>query len=1531
MVLKMSAQPKLNIASIIGIKDGIYQVFALIDQNLDVYSKHPDNDKLIRDCLNYIHQLDGLLEMLNLTSITIVTEKMEQLVAALISKKIEPSPPIFDALKQSTQALLYYLNELIDGVEENPLRLFPAYRGLMQVYGFENAPESDLFFPRLTVNPALKAESTHIDALTAKSSAKQLGAEYQAGLLKWLRDPSNKDGLQKMAAAVNQLEEFPGTIEGRAFWWAAAGFLEDLLYLESDQIDLPVRRLCGKIEQTIRHLAAGTLGSTAPLMRELLYHIAHSKSASQRISDIKNSYTWPGLSADQDTLTFEQSETLRPILARLRSTLMQANDIWREFCAGHQESLASLLEYIDWLSHQAQQTECAPLVKLIDAINSTVTFLHDQPQDASEELAMEMATALLLVESIIDDFNKLPPDLSQQIDVIATRLHGITVGNVNALPHVPAFTVLESTSQEKELLAQVAQEILTNLGQIETILDKFFFEPAKSKELSVLPGLFKQIFGALVMLDLERAHTLLHHCLNLVEKLLKPGHEIVETEQILLVDGLSSLGFFIEALRSGQPESQQIIEEAIELFQIATIPTSAPLPPQTTAPKPAVAAKPDITAVKAANPSAGVDPELLAIFLEEAEEVLANIATELQKCRINVTDRESLTALQRGFHTLKGSGRMVKLEKMSEVAWRLEQVLSHWLTEKRSVSDPLISLITRTHQAYGEWCRNLREQGATEVDASELLLLAKALLTSEKAIETQGMDSATTASSLVDIDASFEAEAEEPAVFPDSSSSETKTKPVQPAPFTAEAVDQINLELLPVFLEETQDIIPQMGGKLRAWRMLPQDEDIHHALLRLLHTLKGSARMTGALQLGELIHAMESHVEAAFLTRNISDAALDQLESEFDAISDKIEQLQRIEVLPLLAKQIARDTVADIAESIDVVPEKSELLQSKTILRINSELIDRLVNDSGEASMLRSKIEAQLNNFKQSLQDLTESTHRLHDQLREVEIQAETQMQSHLAQRHESEPAFDPLEFDRFSRFQELTRLMAESVDDIITVQKSLRATQTVAEEAVTQQSVINRQLQQSLLQIRTIPFGNYAERYYRIARQVADHVNKKANLEIQGAEIEIDRSVLEKINPPLEHLLRNAIAHGIEEPLLRQQAGKPEIGQVAIHLRQEGNEVIITLSDDGCGLNLPRIREEAQRLGLIQENEILDDDKAMSLIFIQGLSTTDSITGISGRGIGLDIVKNEISMLGGRISVQSVPDQGTTFTIYLPLTLSVAQTFMVRAGKQIYAIPAFIVEHNREFDPDTLKTIYRDRQIEFNGKKYLFSHLSHLLGQTDHIPEITKHSQVLFLHSGTQYLAVHVDELIGNTEVVVKNIGSQLAHAPGVEGATITGDGEVILILNPVKLIQRTDVQKALNTPLPELTAITQKRTNAAPTIMVVDDSLTVRKVTCRLLEREGCEVLIAKNGKEAIEILQDSIPDVMLIDLEMPKMNGFELIEWVRANPETAHIPMIIISSRTAEKHRKIAQDLGVNIFLGKPYKEEELLNHLSELIRK
>ena len=1519
----MSAQPKLNIASIIGIKDGIHQVFALMDQNLEVYRKHPDNDKFIRDCRNYIHQLDGLLEMLNLKSITVVTEKMEQLVDALIFKKIEPDPAIFDALKLSTKALLFYLNELIDGAEENPLRLFPAYRELMQVYGYQNAPESDLFFPRPTGNPALKSEATHIDAAAAKLLAKKLAADFQAGLLKWLRDPSNQSGLQQMAAAVGAIEEFPGTAEQRSFWWVTGGFLESLMSLEAGQIDLPVRRLCGKIEQTIRQLVAGTASETSVLLRELLYHISQSESAGQRINDIKQCYVWPGQNSRDDGRTFEEAESLNPILERLRSTLMQTNDIWREFCAGQESSLPSLLEYIDWLGHQAKQTDCAPLVKLIDAIGNTVAYLHAQPQDMNEELAMEMATALLLIESIIDDFDKLSPDLPRQVDVLTSRLIGITAGDIsiNELPAAPTFNTIASKTQEVDIQSHVAQEILANLNQIESILDKFFFEPSKRSELSLLPEFFKQISGALIMLNLERANTLLNHCQNLVNKLLDPHYQIVEAEQILLVDGLSSLSFFIEASKSGQPDSYHIIEEALALFRIKPIPANSPQPVEKLEAAPAIAAD-----TATAQPQATqTNPELLAIFLEEAEEVLTEIAHELQQCRADASNEEALRNLRRGFHTLKGSGRMVKLEEISDIAWKVEQVLNAWLQASKPASAAFLDFISHAHQAYSGWCQDLRRQDTTQVDAGALLLEAQALLA--ELITPQPLPAETQAPVTHPVAAKQTvsgANEVQPAQAPASPIPAAVDTPVPAKPPVTES---FNPELIQVFLEETQESVPQIGGKLRAWRMLPQDEDIHRAMLRLLHTLKGSARMAGALHLGELIHVMESHVESAFRERNISDAALDQLESQFDAICDQIEQLHSHEMGTAAVKQQLEPVV--ISESVQPPAEKAEALHSKTIVRINSGLIDRLVNDSGEASILRSKIEAQLQSFKQSLQDLAESTHRLHDQLREVEIQAETQMQTHLAQQQDNEPSsFDPLEFDRFTRFQELTRMMAESVDDIITAQKSLRSTHTVAEEAVAQQASVNRQLQQSLLQIRTIPFSNYAERYYRIARQVAEDMDKKAQLDIQGLDVEIDRNILEKINPPLEHMLRNAIAHGIEAPAERKQAGKPEAGQVSVQLRQESNEVIITVSDDGRGLDLPRIRAEAQRLGLIQQNEVLDEDKIISLIFKQGLSTTDTVSDIAGRGIGLDVVKNEISLLGGRISVNSVPGQGTAFTIHLPLTLSVTQTFMVKTGKQNYAIPAFIVEHHRQFDPDTLNRIYQSHSIEFNGKKYGFAHLSHLLGEPSANPATNQSGPVLFLHSGTQHLAIQVDELIGDSEIVAKSIGDQLAQAPGVEGATITADGEVILVLNPVKLMQRSDVQQVFSTPV-SVSAAANQNPVKTPTVLVVDDSLTVRKVTCRLLEREGCDVLIAKNGAEAISILKESIPDVMLIDLEMPKMNGFELIKNVRSSPQTAAIPVIIISSRTAEKHQKIAKDLGVNVFLGKPYKEEELLGHLASFV--
>lgn len=1520
----MNAQKKLNISSIIGVKEGINQIFSLIDQNLTAYAGNPADNTQIIACRNYIHQLDGLLEMLELNSIAVISEKMEQVITALIDQKIEPGPQVFDALNQTTKALLYYLNELIDGVEDNPVRLFPAYRDLMYVYGSEKLSDSHLFFPRLIADPPLRAEIPDVDAAKIKQLARQAGTEYQSGLLKWLRNPAQKEGLKQMGAAIQQIEKFPGTVEYRTFWWITAGFLDDLLIQET-AIDIGIRRLCGRIEQAIRHLAAGTPADMSLLTGEVLYHIIHSQSDREHIHAIKKSYRWAGQSTSSfgTTPVPAESETLRPALESMRTTLMGANDIWREFCSGQQESLTSLQENMEQLLQSAVLTHCKPLEQLVTAMNGAVTNLRTQPQDLNEELAMEMATALLLTENILDDFNRLPVDLPDQVSSLATRLLTITAEHENE--NIPSSSVNPDVAtyktQTRKLQAQVTQEILVNLEQIEKIIDSFFFEPARRSELSMLPPLFKQVSGVLIMLDLERANTLLNLCQRIVEKFSDPAFEIPQAEQILLVDGLSSLGFFVEAFKNQQPESNKIIEEAIALFENTLAIKVKPVAP----PAPIAEIDTKAEAEKAAHSE--INPELLDFFLEEADEILAEMTGTLQRCHADPSDMASLTVLRRNFHTLKGSARMVKLQDIGEVAWSVEQVLNHWLSEKKPATRELLNLIARSQQSLGKWCQDIRKTGKATVAADDIHRQAQLLLKDRKPAAP-----APASDKVIPPAGKARPQKSPPRSAADSIPVKTAQAKQRSQQSTAETDERLNHELLQVFLEETQDIIPQIGGKLRGWRILPQDEDIQRALLRLLHTLKGSARMAGALNLGDLIHAMESNVETAFREQNISDTALDKLESEFDAISEQVEHLHDIETRET-AKPSGKADTLPVAPSQPptLSTEKIEIPQSKTVLRINAELIDRLVNDSGEASIMRSRIETQLNNFKQSLQDLTESTSRLHDQLREIEIQAETQIQAHLAQQEDKDQQFDPLEFDRFTRFHELTRLMAESVDDVITVQKSLRTTHSVAEEAVTQQALINRQLQQALMQIRAIPFGNFAERYYRIARQVAEDTGKKVHLTIQGDSVEIDRSVLDRINPPLEHLLRNAIAHGIEEPAERLRAGKPETGQVTINLRQEGNEVIITLRDDGRGLDISRIREEALRLGLIKDNEVVSNDRLRSLIFVQGLSTTKSVTGIAGRGIGLDIVKNEISSLGGRIIVKSEPNKGTAFNIFLPLTLAVAQALLVRAGQQTFAIPTVIVEHIHEFNAESINSAYQKHKLDFNGRTYAFAHLSHLLGKQDHTPEMKRHNRVLFLHSGTVYLAIHIDELIGNSEITVKNIGPQLAHAPGIEGATITGDGEVIMILNPVKLTQRDDVQKVLTTPRSRSATAHQKKTATIPTVMIVDDSLTVRKVTCRLLEREGCEVIIAKNGMEAIESLRDIVPDVMLVDLEMPKMNGFELIRNIRANPDTAKIPIIIISSRTAEKHQKIANELGVSVFLGKPYKEEELLTHLSRLMKK
>ncbi|MFT4101357.1 MAG: response regulator, partial [Burkholderiaceae bacterium] len=624
---------------------------------------------------------------------------------------------------------------------------------------------------------------------------------------------------------------------------------------------------------------------------------------------------------------------------------------------------------------------------------------------------------------------------------------------------------------------------------------------------------------------------------------------------------------------------------------------------------------------------------------------------------------------------------------------------------------------------------------------------------------------------------------------------------------------------------------------------------------------------------------------------------------------------------PAQASSSAQPDPASAAPSRPAAAPPVDAKPSTQLVRVRADLLDRVVNDAGEASIARSKLDNELAGMRQSLADLTENVNRLRTQLREIEIQAESQIQ---AQTREADRSFDPLEFDRYTRFQELTRMIAESVNDVATVQHNVARNLDEATQELVRQAQVLRDLQQNLMRVRMVQFGTIADRLFRVARQAAKETGKRVNLDVRGSAVEVDRGVLERMAGPLEHLVRNAVGHGIEAREARLAAGKSETGEIRVEVRQEGNEIILVMADDGGGLDLARIRARALANGLIAEDATPSDRELRDLIFAPGFTTVDKVTELSGRGVGMDVVRVETSSLGGRIETDSVPGRGSRFTIHLPLTLAVAQVVLMGAAGARFAVPSSSVEQVLQFKPEALADGYAGGHVDWQDNKVPLFYLGALVELQDRSPVAQHYSPVAILRSGSQRIALHVDTLARNQEVVVKNVGPQVSRVPGVSGATVLGNGDIVLIINPVQLAIEA-VGPSLDALSASVPMIQQIALEMPPCVMVVDDSVTVRKVTQRLLAREGYQVMLAKDGVDALRQIQDTVPDVMLVDIEMPRMDGFDLTRAVRGDERYADIPIVMITSRTADKHRNMALELGVNSYLGKPYSEDELLRQI------
>ncbi|WP_243041795.1 Hpt domain-containing protein [Dyella sedimenti] len=814
-----------------------------------------------------------------------------------------------------------------------------------------------------------------------------------------------------------------------------------------------------------------------------------------------------------------------------------------------------------------------------------------------------------------------------------------------------------------------------------------------------------------------------------------------------------------------------------------------------------------------------------------------------------------------------------------------------------------------------------------------------------------------------------EAVASEPEAEPEAEAAARVPAPSEPAgampPVTGTegqallSPSQIDPDLLEIFIEEAREILDHSDGVLAQWRSEPTAIEHVAELQRDLHTLKGGARIAGMVPVGDLTHAIETALEQPLQAESAKVARLiAALETGFDQLHGMVQRIAQGHAIAYPQAMIDRflalasDTGEAPATGVaSVVPlpghgELPELLPEdgreeapvsapQEQIRVRAELLDTLVNHAGEVAIYRSRLEQQVAAYRFNLVELDQTVQRLRSQLRMLEIETEAQIIARFQREHREAgiAAFDPLELDRFSQLQQYSRALAESVSDLVSIQGMLDELTRQAETLLIQQSRVSSELQDGLLRTRMLPFDTMVPNLRRTLRQAALEEGKSAQLYVEGAHGEMDRNLLDRIKAPFEHMLRNAVAHGIESPAERRKVGKPEEGAVRIRVTREATEVVVRVSDDGRGLDREAIRKRGIERGLIRADARISDDQLLGLILQHGFSTASTVTQLAGRGVGMDVVVNEIKQLGGSLAIESKAGEGTTFVLRLPFTLAVTQAILVRIGESTFAIPMTSVQGVARITPAELAERLAEPEPSFDyaGESYGIHDLSELLGIPASHAADEEQLPLLLTRSGDLRAAIRIDAVIGSREIVVKSVGPQISSVPGILGATIMGDGSVLIILDLAPLVRHgvSRRQQRLDDGIDAVPALVAEEPRVRPLVMVVDDSITMRKVTGRVLERHEYEVTTAKDGVDALEKLHDRVPDLMLLDIEMPRMDGYELATQMKADPRLREVPIIMITSRTGDKHRQRAFDIGVDRYLGKPYQEAELLAQISEVL--
>jgi len=956
---------------------------------------------------------------------------------------------------------------------------------------------------------------------------------------------------------------------------------------------------------------------------------------------------------------------------------------------------------------------------------------------------------------------------------------------------------------------------------------------------------------------------------------------------------------------------------------------------------------PAVTATAPPSAPPGVDLELAEVFQYEAAEILDASDLILQRLAAETDHTTLLNDLRRNMHTLKGGSRMSDLLSIGDLAHAAESVLDG-LGKGAGHATPVV--LDAIQQTLDRLNRMVAEAagGANPPPATDLILglhqLADRIIAGEPLTEFLVVSPAT------------EALTQEP------------TSQRQAAAITSvgeraafQTMTELDQELVQVFQAEASEILNSSDVILQRLRLEPANTDLLNNLRREMHTLKGSSRMAGFMTVGELAHASESILDGLGKgTLQSSSRLIDLLQRALDRLQqmlagvlsgeqppsqrELIEELQGVfgpkpaerskPLLPSVSTTVTpAATAAQPAQKAAAAA--AAAASAAESIRVSSALLNNLVNQMGESSIFRARVDQGVGSISFSLGELEQTIARLRRQVGNLASQAETRIQSRQdldAKSHQQE--FDPLELDRFTELQQVSRSLMEIADDLGNIGSSLGDHAREVTSLLDQQGKVNKDIQQSLMRTGMVRFGSVVSRFRRVVRQSAQELGKRAELLVSGEDAEVDRIVLESMVAPLEHMLRNSLAHGIESPEIRRQNDKPEMGTITLGLRREGAELVLELTDDGAGLNFAAIRTKGEEKGLLQPDQPATHDELIALLLRPGFSTASSVTQIAGRGVGMDVVNEAIRAMRGALLIQTDPGQGTRFIIRLPFSLAVTQALLAQVGESLYAIPLLSIELVMRLQESEFQAYLSGENVQhqYGERSYPIHNLGLLIGNSQIQPfeEVKdRRPPTLLFRSAEASAALQVEAVLGNREIIVKPVGPQFHGVPGISGATVLADGRVVVVLELAALVRNIGSQAQKQLESRALRVARQETRQEKISIMVIDDSITMRKVTARILERHNIQVTTAKDGLDAVAMLQTQVPDLAILDIEMPRMDGFEVLAHVRNQPNMAHMPIIMVTSRGGDKHRDRAINLGVNDYLTKPYQEDQLMQSIRAIL--